>query len=108
MEKNEPIEGPKDDVPKEPYPLLSEFVWSEVDADSDAEMQGFTKFWCVFYFLLEVYTLLYENYVEDDDNMFRFDYSVEFLRWYLCSVLFGLVYLGLFDLLDGERTGIWV
>ena len=44
MEKNEPIEGPKDDVPKEPYPLLSEFVWSEVDADSDAEMQGFTKF----------------------------------------------------------------
>lgn len=70
VEKNEPIEGPKDDVPKEPYPLLSEFVWSEVDADSDAEMQ-------------EVYTLLYENYVEDDDNMFRFDYSVEFLRWAL-------------------------
>ena len=23
----------------------------------------------------EIYTLLYENYVEDDDNMFRFDYS---------------------------------
>ena len=27
--------------------------------------------------------LLNENYVEDDDNMFRFDYSPEFLRWAL-------------------------
>ena len=24
-----------------------------------------------------------ENYVEDDDNMFRFDYSKEFLAWYV-------------------------
>ena len=31
--------------------------------------------------LTELYTLLNENYVEDDDNMFRFDYSPEFLRW---------------------------
>jgi len=31
----------------------------------------------------EVYTLLNENYVEDDDSMFRFDYSVPFLRWAL-------------------------
>lgn len=28
-----------------------------------------------------MYTLLTENYVEDDDNMFRFDYSKEFLEW---------------------------
>jgi glycylpeptide N-tetradecanoyltransferase len=27
--------------------------------------------------------LLLENYVEDDDNMFRFDYSIPFLRWAL-------------------------
>lgn len=27
--------------------------------------------------------LLNENYVEDDDNMFRFDYSPEFLHWAL-------------------------
>jgi len=33
--------------------------------------------------LKEIYTLLYENYVEDDDNMFRFDYSREFLQWAL-------------------------
>jgi len=31
--------------------------------------------------LEEVYQLLNENYVEDEDNMFRFDYSAEFLRW---------------------------
>ncbi len=31
----------------------------------------------------ELYTLLSENYVEDDDNLFRFDYSREFLRWAL-------------------------
>ena len=33
--------------------------------------------------LIELYTLLNENYVEDDDNMFRFDYSCEFLKWAL-------------------------
>ena len=33
--------------------------------------------------LTELYTLLNENYVEDDDNMFRFDYSKEFLIWAL-------------------------
>ena len=40
----------------------------------------------------EVYTLLNENYVEDDDNMFRFDYSINFLRWALmppgCPIVF--------------------
>lgn len=30
----------------------------------------------------ELYMLLNENYVEDDDNMFRFDYSRNFLKWY--------------------------
>ena len=31
----------------------------------------------------EVYDLLVRNYVEDDDAMFRFDYSIPFLRWAL-------------------------
>lgn len=31
----------------------------------------------------EVYDLLVQNYVEDDDAMFRFDYSIDFLRWAL-------------------------
>jgi glycylpeptide N-tetradecanoyltransferase len=30
----------------------------------------------------EIYDLLYGNYVEDDDAMFRFNYSIPFLRWY--------------------------
>ena len=37
---------------------------------------------CLCLQLKELYTLLNENYVEDDDNMFRFDYSPEFLQWY--------------------------
>ena len=28
-----------------------------------------------------------ENYVEDDDNMFRFDYSTDFLKWDLLPPL---------------------
>ena len=31
----------------------------------------------------ELYVLLSENYVEDDDNMFRFDYGREFIHWAL-------------------------
>jgi glycylpeptide N-tetradecanoyltransferase len=38
--------------------------------DSDAELR-------------EIYELLSAHYVEDDDNMFRFAYSKEFLRWAL-------------------------
>lgn len=33
----------------------------------------------------EIYELLSNHYVEDDDNMFRFAYSKEFLRWALGS-----------------------
>jgi glycylpeptide N-tetradecanoyltransferase len=43
-------------------------VWSDVDLNNDEE-------------LTELYTLLNENYVEDDESMFRFDYSKEFLKW---------------------------
>ena len=30
-----------------------------------------------------MYKLLNENYVEDDDAMFRFDYAIDFIRWAL-------------------------
>ena len=46
------------------------FEWSTVDI-MDADQ------------LEELYQLLNQNYVEDDDNMFRFDYSKDFLRWAL-------------------------
>ena len=32
--------------------------------------------------LEEVYELLTGHYVEDDEAMFRFNYSVSFLNWY--------------------------
>lgn len=66
------IEPPQDvaDVRAEPYNLPSNYEWSTCDITNDVTMK-------------EIYTLLTNNYVEDDDNMFRFDYSVEFLRWAL-------------------------
>jgi len=59
-----------EDVRDEPYPLPEQFEWSTCDIDNEVEAK-------------EIYTLLSENYVEDDDSMFRFDYSVPFLRWAL-------------------------
>ncbi|XP_067147852.1 glycylpeptide N-tetradecanoyltransferase 2 isoform X2 [Apteryx mantelli] len=64
------IEPDKDNIRLEPYSLPQGFMWDTLDL-SNAEV------------LKELYTLLNENYVEDDDNMFRFDYSPEFLLWAL-------------------------
>ena len=36
---------------------------------------------CIHVQVAELHELLRENYVEDEDNMFRFSYSKEFLRW---------------------------
>lgn len=63
------IKSPEE-VRNEPFPLPEQFEWCTVNIDEDVEAQ-------------EVYALLSENYVEDDDSMFRFDYSVAFLRWAL-------------------------
>ena len=67
-----PIDAEKkvSDVRPIPFNLPQGFVWSDVDV-SDREQAK------------EVYDLLTQNYVEDDDNMFRFDYSIEFLQWAL-------------------------
>ncbi|XP_075443541.1 glycylpeptide N-tetradecanoyltransferase 2 isoform X3 [Ascaphus truei] len=65
-----PVEPDKDNIRQEPYSLPQGFMWDTLDL-SNAEV------------LKELYTLLNENYVEDDDNMFRFDYSPEFLQWAL-------------------------
>jgi len=70
--KSGPIDPPKTvaDIKKEPYALPSAYEWVTCDITNDRELQ-------------DVYTLLNENYVEDDDSLFRFDYSAEFLRWAL-------------------------
>lgn len=57
-------------VRQEPYNMPAGFEWSDIDVNDPAQ-------------LLELYNLLTENYVEDDDCQFRFDYSVEFLKWAL-------------------------
>ncbi|KAF2368960.1 Myristoyl-CoA:protein N-myristoyltransferase N-terminal [Trinorchestia longiramus] len=69
---NEPIEDDKEvsDIRAEPYNLPAGFHWETLDIQSSEMLQ-------------DLYVLLNENYVEDDDNMFRFDYSREFLRWAL-------------------------
>ncbi|GMT18138.1 hypothetical protein PFISCL1PPCAC_9435 [Pristionchus fissidentatus] len=69
---NEAIEAdiPIPNLRQEPYSLPDAFEWSDIDINDEKE-------------LAEVYTLLAENYVEDDDNMFRFDYSPQFLQWAL-------------------------
>ncbi|XP_024616544.1 glycylpeptide N-tetradecanoyltransferase 1 [Neophocaena asiaeorientalis asiaeorientalis] len=65
-----PVEPDKDSIRQEPYTLPQDFAWDALDLGD----RGVLK---------ELYTLLNENYVEDDDNMFRFDYSPEFLLWAL-------------------------
>lgn len=67
------LEGPIEsksvsEIPAEPLPLLGEFEWNTMDITSDLILE-------------EVYQLLYEHYVEDQDATFRFKYSHEFLRW---------------------------
>ncbi|KAJ1654170.1 glycylpeptide N-tetradecanoyltransferase [Dispira simplex] len=59
---------PVDQVRQEPLPLPEGFEWTELDLTDSATMT-------------ELYQLLTHNYVEDDDAMFRFDYSPEFLQW---------------------------
>jgi len=65
----DPIKTPED-VRDEGYALPDAFQWHSCDVLDDNEAK-------------EIYTLLNENYVEDDDSMFRFDYSINFLRWAL-------------------------
>merc|ERR1719422_1198133 len=69
---NEAIESNKqhDDLRHEPYTLPEGFHWDTLNLDDPLVLK-------------ELYMLLNENYVVDDDNMFRFDYSPEFLRWAL-------------------------
>ena len=59
------------DVSTEPLDLPAGFEWVVLDIAEDDKMKS-------------LYELLRDHYVEDDDNKFRFDYPIEFLRWTLC------------------------
>ena len=67
-----PIDDPMtvDEVKKEGYHLPPSFEWCTCDI-TDKKVND------------EVFELLDNNYVEDDDAMFRFQYSREFLKWVL-------------------------
>lgn len=69
-EVNGPLEAdkPREAVRQEAYPLPNGFEWCTIDITDEAALK-------------EMYELLCENYVEDDDNMFRFAYGREFLLW---------------------------
>lgn len=57
-----------EDVPKEPAPMVSGFEWVTMNLEDEGEMK-------------EVYELLNGHYVEDDEAMFRFNYSPAMLQW---------------------------
>ncbi|KAG7353238.1 myristoyl-CoA:protein N-myristoyltransferase [Nitzschia inconspicua] len=59
-----------DEIRSEPYNMPTGFEWSTLDIMDPVQRE-------------ELYTLLANNYVEDDDALFRFDYSKEFLEWAL-------------------------
>ncbi|KAL4553554.1 hypothetical protein Ndes2526B_g03394 [Nannochloris sp. 'desiccata'] len=67
-----PIDQPKTvaDVRPDPLPLPPTFEWSTCDVNDPVQLK-------------EIYELLSLHYVEDDENMFRFDYSPQFLHWAL-------------------------
>lgn len=71
---NGPIEPdqPLESVRPTPYSLPVGFRWDTLNVNDSAVLK-------------ELYTLLNENYVEDEDSMFRFDYQPDFLKWFVPS-----------------------
>ena len=54
------------DIKQNPYQLIEGFYWKSMDIENDID---------------EIHKLLYNNYVEDDDNQFRLNYTKDFLKW---------------------------
>lgn len=99
------IEADKDHVRQEPYSLPQGFMWDTLDLGSaevvstrpargtaqraPSARSAPSDAASLLLQLRELYTLLNENYVEDDGNMFRFDYSPEFLLWWVPPAAWG-------------------
>ncbi|XP_037546965.1 glycylpeptide N-tetradecanoyltransferase 1-like [Nematolebias whitei] len=65
-----PIAEAVTSVRKEPYSLPQGFSWDTLDLSIPAVLR-------------ELCNLLNENYMEEDDNTVRFDFSLEYLQWAL-------------------------
>ena len=62
-----------EDLQKTPFDLPEKGLeWKDVDMTQQNEID-------------KLYEFLKTNYVEDEDHMFRFDYSKDFLKWHLTS-----------------------
>ena len=62
-----------EDLQKTPFDLPEkDLEWKDVDMTKQNEID-------------KLYEFLKSNYVEDEDHMFRFDYSKDFLKWHLTS-----------------------
>jgi glycylpeptide N-tetradecanoyltransferase len=92
-----PLEEKKlTDVQKEPYTMMTGYKWDTIDM-TDAKQVTRARLVTLCYVarpdiahltsrsapyqVEEVYQLLSNHYVEDDDAQFRFDYSRDFLTW---------------------------
>ena len=64
------LPGDVDKVSKTPAGLVEGFEWSDMDLENEQELE-------------EVRDLLCNHYVEDDEAMFRFNYSFSTLNWAL-------------------------
>jgi glycylpeptide N-tetradecanoyltransferase len=76
IEPNKPIE----ELRQEPYTMPDGFEWATLNVENADELK-------------ELYDLLANNYVEDDDALFRFDYSQQFLKWALTPPGYNLDFL---------------
>ena len=103
---NEPYEADKkqEEIRQTPFSLPDGYEWCEIDIQNEAEVRSPLFFAfpplsllipdfpsLIAQQLKELYTLLTMNYVEDEDAMFRFDYTPEFIRWFVfasCPTLF--------------------
>ncbi|KAL2755748.1 hypothetical protein ACRALDRAFT_2105683 [Sodiomyces alcalophilus JCM 7366] len=61
-----------EDVPTQPPGMVAGFEWVTMDLEDEAQMK-------------ELYELLNGHYVEDDEAMFRFNYSTSILKWALMA-----------------------
>lgn len=63
------------------------FEWVTMDLTEEKQVRTFPFFGLILILIVikseEVYELLSNHYVEDDEAMFRFNYSVSFLNWYV-------------------------